>query len=251
MNKIRTLICVLSIGLLTNCFQIMHFLDLKDDGTMMVQWSFRFSKALEDMGKKGDGSQGPGLSDEMEKGKKDIPAKMGSLVKDLKMETIKSEFDSGLRLSFSIPNFVKADFKSIPDDDFPYFPRYDAKKKQIIFHFQPMKKDKDKKDEKASASPPPAPEKTEKTEKSEPSEPAKDEGMGQMGDQIGKLFLSSVRYQILLGKNIHPVAATVKQGTIEKKLEIQILGEQTLIDLPLFALYGDKEQPFDLVLQLK
>ena len=72
-----------------------------------------------------------------------------------------------------------------------------------------------------------------------------------MGKQIGKLFLSSVRYQIVLGKNLKVKSVSVSQDGVEKKLELQTIGEQSMIDLPLFALYGDKELPFDLIVQLK
>ncbi|MBL8019614.1 MAG: hypothetical protein JNM27_08130, partial [Leptospirales bacterium] len=50
MKTLRVLGCLLACGLLSNCFQIMHFVDLKENGTMDVIWSFRFSKALEEMG---------------------------------------------------------------------------------------------------------------------------------------------------------------------------------------------------------
>ncbi|MCE9599839.1 MAG: hypothetical protein K8S54_17905 [Spirochaetia bacterium] len=249
MKTLRVLICLLACGILSNCFQIMHFIDLKENGTMEVQWSFRFSKALEEMGK---GEKKGGISEGVEKGKKEIPEKLQGLVKNLKVEAIQTDFDSGIQLSFSVPDFSKVDAAKLQNEEFPYLPTLDPKKNQLIFHFQPMKKDKKEEPAKPEATKPePAKDPEKSAEGESPDETAPKEGMDQMGQQIGKLFLSSVRYQIILGRNLVPVSASVKQGDTQKKLEIQRLGEQNLIDLPLFALFGDKEQPFDLVIQLK
>lgn len=230
---------------LTNCFSIMHFLDLQENGTLNVQWSFRFSKALEDMGKKGDKAESGGLSQEVEKGKQELPGKLGSIAKDLKVETLQSDYDSGIRMSFAVPQYLKLDFSKFQEAEFPYMPRYDAAKKQMIFHFTPAKKDK-KEEKPAETKMPDAP----KEGSEETSEPAT-QGGDDMGKQIGKLFLSSVRYQIVLGKNLKVKSVSVSQDGVEKKLELQTIGEQSMIDLPLFALYGDKELPFDLIVQLK
>jgi len=75
--------------------------------------------------------------------------------------------------------------------------------------------------------------------------------MNAMGKQITQLFLSSVRYQIFLGKKFNPEKVTIRKGKDEKKLEIQKIIDLTVIDLPLFAMFGEKEEPFDLIIYLK
>ncbi|MBL8020021.1 MAG: hypothetical protein JNM27_10185, partial [Leptospirales bacterium] len=230
-------------GLLSNCFQIMHFVDLKENGTMDVIWSFRFSKALEEMGK---GDKKGGLSEGIEKGKKEIPEKLNGIVQNLKVEAIQTEFDSGIQISFAVPNFARVDAAKLQSEDFPYVPSLDTQKKQLVFRFQPMKKDK-----KEEPSPDAGQAKKRETPDAPEESPPKEESMDQMGQQLGKVFLSSVRYQIILGKTLKPSGAIVRQGETQRKLEVQTLGEQSLVDLPLFALYGDKEQPFELVIQLK
>jgi hypothetical protein len=75
--------------------------------------------------------------------------------------------------------------------------------------------------------------------------------MNAMGKQISQLFLSSVRYQIFLGKKFNPEKAVIKKGKEEKKVELQKIIDITVIDLPLFAMFGDKEEPFDMIIYLK
>jgi hypothetical protein len=234
----------------TGCFQITHFLDLKDNGALDVQWSFRFSKALDEMKKDESG----GISSEMEKGTKDLPQSFGGLVRDLKMDKFTNEFDSGVRLSFTVPDFAKVDYSKLKEEEFPILPRFDARKKELIFHFSPLKKDgeneakKEEKPEKRETPPPPG----DGEDPSMPdSEQANNNSADDMGKKLGQMFLSSVRYQIILGKNLRAGSVVVKKGAEEIKVEAQALGEHTLIDLPLFALLGEKEQPFDLIVRLK
>ena len=75
--------------------------------------------------------------------------------------------------------------------------------------------------------------------------------MDQMGKQITQMFLSSVRYQIFLGKKFNPDRVVIKEGTVEKKIDIMKISDITLIDLPLFAMFGEKEEPFDMIVYLK
>jgi len=75
--------------------------------------------------------------------------------------------------------------------------------------------------------------------------------MDQMGKQITQLFLSSVRYQIFLGKKLNPEKVIIKKGKDEKKVDIQRISDITMIDLPLFAMFGEKEEPFDMIINLK
>jgi hypothetical protein len=232
MQKFRALISALILLLFANCFEIMHYVDFREDGELVVQWSFRFSKVLDEMGNKKEG----GLSEQMQKGEKEIPQKLGTVVRNMKVEEIQSEYDHGIRVSFTVPDYLRGDFKNPAAAEFPYVPRFESRDRKLVFHFEKMK------NENSDA----------KTSNSGTDKPAASEqpGTNPMKDQFGKLFLSSVRYKILLGSHIHPVSASLRQGTDEKKLEIQFFGEQSLIDLPLFALYGDKEQSFDVVVDL-
>lgn len=234
----------------TGCFQITHFLDLKDNGSLEVQWSFRFSKSLDEMKKDESG----GISSEMEKGTQDLPQSLGGLVRDLKMEKFTNDFDSGVRLSFTVPDYAKIDYSKLKEEEFPILPRFDARKKEIVFHFSPLKKEGKEEKEQKPAKQERQPAKREGGEEmpENPEETPPPENSGdEMGKKLGQLFLSSVRYQIILGKNLRPASVVVKRAAEEKKVDAQGIGEQTLIDLPLFALLGEKEQPFDLVVRLK
>jgi len=250
MKQLKPLLAACLLFSFTGCFQITHFLDLKDNGTLEVQWSFRFSKSLDEMKKDESG----GISSEMEKGTQDLPQSLGGLVRDLKMDKFSNEFDSGVRLSFVVPDYARIDYSKLKEEEFPILPRFDARKKELIFHFSPLKKDdKDKEEKPVKQERQPAKREGGEEMPANPEEtPTPSDTSGdEMGKKLGQLFLSSVRYQIILGKNLRPASVVVKRAAEEKKVEAQAIGEQTLIDLPLFALLGDKEQPFDLVVRLK
>ena len=245
----RAALVILPLFLLTQCFQISHILDLKDDGSLDVRWLFKFSKALEEAQKgqqQGGEKKEQGLGDMMEKQKKELPESLKGLVKNLALKKIESEYDAGMEVSFVVPDYAKFPFDKIKKEEFPLIPQYYPAKKQLVFHFEPMKKPgEEKKDAGGKGA------EGEKKEAAPDGSAAGDQSMDQMGKQITQLFLSSVRYQIFLGKKINPDRIVIKKGKEEKKIDMMRIGDLTLVDLPLFAMYGEKEEPFDMILFLK
>ncbi|OHD66628.1 MAG: hypothetical protein A2176_05015 [Spirochaetes bacterium RBG_13_51_14] len=242
----RMAVIFMPLFLLTQCFQISHILDWKDDGTMNVRWMFRFSKALDQaqQGQKGDEKKSKSLGELMEKEKKELPDTLKGLVKNLNFKNIENDFDSGIEISFLVPDYAKFPFDKIKKEDFPLIPQYQPEKKQVVFHFEPVKKPgEQKKDEKGKEG--------VKAETPADGSTAGDQSMEQMGKQITQLFLSSVRYQIFLGKKFNPDKVVIKKNKEEKKVDMLRIGELTIIDLPLFALYGEKEEAFDMIVFLK
>jgi len=242
----RAVLVILPLLLLTQCFQISHILDLKEDGSMDVRWVFRFSKALE-QAQQGQQQAGEkkreSLGDMMEKEKRELPESLKGLVKNLVFKKIESEFDAGMEVSFLVPDYAKFPFAKIKKEEFPLIPAYIPDKKQMVFHFEPMEKQGEKKKEKPESD-------ARKGDTAEAPPPA-DQSMEQMGKQITQLFLSSVRYQIFLGKMFNPEKVAVKKGSMEKLVDIQRIGDVSMIDLPLFALFGEEEEPFDMIVSLK
>ncbi|MBN2158131.1 MAG: hypothetical protein JW807_01955 [Spirochaetes bacterium] len=241
----RLALLILPVFLFTQCFQIAHILDWKDDGSMNVRWVFRFSKSLDQaqQGQQGGEKKGESLKDMMEKEKKELPDSLKNLVKNLAFKKIDNEYDSGMEISFLVPDYAKFPFGKIKKEDFPMIPQYLPDKKQVIFHFEPMKKqDAEKKNKKASGG---------KAKGTGDSAVTGDESLDQMGKQLTGLFLSSVRYQIFLGKKFNTDRAVIRKGKDEKTIELQQICDITLIDLPLFSMFGEKEEPFDMVIFLK
>lgn len=187
----------------------------------------------------------------MEKQKKELPDSLKGLVKNLNFKKIENEYDAGMEISFQVPNYEKFPFKKIQKEDFPLIPSYAADKKQIVFHFEPMKKEDEKKGDKKKTETGGADKKVADNEGVPADQQDQGDQMNAMGKQITQLFLSSVRYQIYLGKRFNPEKVTIKKGKEEKKLEIQKIIDLTVIDLPLFAMFGEKEEPFDLIIYLK
>jgi hypothetical protein len=249
----RLVLVLLPLLVFAQCFQVSQVLDWKDDGSMDVRWAFRFSKALEQVqsGKQQDSKNGENLSAQVEKAKKEIPAKLANLVKDLSLKKIDTEFDSGLELSFHVDNYEKFPFNKIKKEDFPLIPQYFPGKKQVVFYFEPMKKaDGRKKDVSAKKGNKRVPAKKDGGA-GFVDQPDQGDQMAAMGKQITQLFLYSVRYQIFLGKRFNPERIYIKKEDGEKQIEMQKIFDAVMIDLPLFAMYGEKEEPFQIVVQMK
>jgi hypothetical protein len=250
-QAIRSCAVILPLLILTNCFQVTQILDWKDDDSMDVRWLFRFSKALEQAqsGQAQDKKNTENLSAQVDKAKNEIPAKLKNLVKNLDVKKIDTEFDSGIELSFMIPDYVKFPFNKLQKEDFPMIPQYIPSKKQVIFHFEPMKKPEDKKKESSGKE---AKDRgSDKKEGAQSEQPDSGDQFAAMGKQITQLFLSSVRYQIFLGKRFNPEKIYLKKATDEKVIEIQRILDIVTIDIPLFAMFGEKEEPFQVIIQMK
>src|SRR5271157_4611428 len=108
-TAVRVAVILLPLLVLTQCFQVTQILDWKDDGSMDIRWSFRFSKALEQAQstQAQDKKNTENLSSQVEKANKEIPAKLRNLVKNLELKKIDSEFDSGIELTFKIDDYAK------------------------------------------------------------------------------------------------------------------------------------------------
>lgn len=253
----RALAIMIPLLVVSGCFQVMHVLDWKDDGAMAVQWTFRFSRALEEAQQGQGAEKGKGLTEMMEKQKKDLPDSLKDLVKDLKFEAIENDYDQGMTVSFMVPDYRNFPFEKMKGDDFPLVPRYVPAKKQVVFHFEPVKKlnpvdakDEKKEDTGDAAGQGGASGKGGEGEASGKSGEAGDQ-MNEMGKQISRLFLSSVRYQIFLGRKFNVDRVVIKKGKEEKKIPVQRIGDISLIDLPLFAMFGDNQEPFDMIIHLR
>jgi hypothetical protein len=148
-----------------------------------------------------------------------------------------------------IPDYVKFPFNKLQKEDFPMIPQYIPSKKQVIFHFEPMKKPEDKKKESSGKE---AKDRgSDKKEGAQSEQPDSGDQFAAMGKQITQLFLSSVRYQIFLGKRFNPEKIYLKKATDEKVIEIQRILDIVTIDIPLFAMFGEKEEPFQVIIQMK
>jgi hypothetical protein len=236
----RRSLILLPMLFLFQCFEITQILEWQDDDTMNVHWIFRYAKALDEMSSQGqDKNSAEGMPAQIEKAKKEIPASLEGFVKNLDIKKIDTEYDSSLELTFQIPGFTKLPFDKMKLEDFPIIPKYLPKTKQIVFNFKPMEKPEEKK--------------KAENDKNAPADgsASNDQSMEQVGKQLSALMLSSVRYQIFIGKKFNPEKIFLRQGKTEKKVDVIKIGDMTLIDLPLFAIFGEGNEPFDLVIQMK
>ena len=213
--------------LFSGCFQVLHYLDLKENDTVNVIWQFNMSKSLaeqdKEKGKKGGGADS--ILDKLEKSNTELPKKLKPYVKDLKIKSISDKFLVGISISFK----AKKTTKLPKEERFPLLPTYNKKKNCLVFKFEPDEKAKKKDKEKGK----------------------KPNAMGM--DKLFESILSSARYQVILGTRYVPVKAQIKGRKSGKKYPVTItnLGPQNMIDIPFMSISMKEKDGFDLIIYLK
>ena len=238
---------------LTGCFEITQVLSWGANDTLDVHWIFRYPKSIEKAGaSKGSGND---LAAQIEDTKKNINNTLGGRVKRLSIKKTETDYDVAQEMSFTVPRYSRLDFAKLAGQDFPFVPMYNAGKKEVVFAFKAMKTEKPAKADDAQA-----PEATgEETPAEDADSPPTDatqndssnQGMDDMGQQIAKMMLSSVRYQVILGDRMNPRRVVIRKGDKETEIKPVKLGAMTMIDIPLYAVYGDDGAAFSLVVMLK
>jgi len=210
----------------SNCFQIIHYLALRKDGSIRVHWRLTVSKSMMQMGKK---SKKTSLTDSIA----ELKSNLSGLVEDLRISKINSEFDTGVNLRFTSQGYKKLKNK----EEYPILPSYDPVKRTLTFLFK-------------------APKKTRPNE-TRPNEtrPMNQPNMQKInpGAQMASAIMSSVKYRIILGGRYKPRKAHILglSSKSKKPLELLRYGRNVHLDIPLHAQLGLEQKGFKVVVQLK
>ncbi|MBN2352642.1 MAG: hypothetical protein JXD23_08760 [Spirochaetales bacterium] len=243
--KVAVLISTLLV--LTGCFEITQVLSWGANDTLDVHWIFRYPTSIEKTG----ASQGAGndLASQIEDTKKNINDTLGSQVKNLSIKKTETEYDVSQEMSFTVPRYSRLNFGKLEGQDFPFVPVYNAAQKEVVFTFKAVKTEKP-----ADADDAEAPDATEEAD-APPADATTDDSSGQgmdvMGRQIAKMMLSSVRYQIILGGRMDPRRVIIRKGDKETVIKPVTLDSMIMIDIPLYAVYGEDGEAFSVVVMLK
>lgn len=238
---VRVILPFIFLFVFANCFQILHFLSLNKDGSVDVRWRFTISKALSEMNKKkggapsGDKKEEKSIDEKLSGSVDEIQSSLKGIARDVKVEKIDTEFETGIDVSFTATKFAPVE----NEEEYPILPKYDKAKKQLIFTF----KSKEKKDKK---------EKKEKEKKDKGESEEKASKGGDFGEKLGAVFLSSVKYQIILSGEYQPkeVFMIGKTSGKKKPLKFLKLGANYHLDIPLFAILSKEKAGADIVVQL-
>ncbi|MBI3395466.1 MAG: hypothetical protein HY042_06505 [Spirochaetia bacterium] len=237
--------------LFTNCFKILHYLGLNEDGTTSVHWRFTMSKSLADKSKSnaaGSGATGKkeeSVEDKLAKSKSEIKQKLQG-VSDLKAVEIDNEYEIGIDLQFKFkdpnPIFAKADL----DEGFPIVPKMDKASKQMTFAFKPDKEQQKKNLEKKKAA------------SNQPGKPAEnkesgDDDMSKGMEEIMGAVLSSAHYQVIFGGKYSPVSAVVRGKTTKTSTPVAItqLDAVYVMDVPFISIQQKEPDGFDVIVTFK
>ncbi|MCB1170572.1 MAG: hypothetical protein KDK25_09575 [Leptospiraceae bacterium] len=233
----------LSLGA-TSCFQILNYLQFNPDGSMDVLWRFTIPKAMTEASSQNAEEQDMGQK--LEEARQQIQKELKGSVEDLKVMQIDTEYDSGLAISFHVPDKNKMPrFQELPGKDkLPAFPVYDPATHSLKVTFEQEEAAPSEEPANSDPSVPPSPD-----AESSGDENADSGDMEETGEKLAQMILSSARYQIIIS-GAEPSRAR-SMGSETRELEIVPLGKNYLIDYPFMSAIVSERQDVDLVIELK
>ena len=233
------------------CFEIVHYLDWKQDGSVESSWSFSISSALlNDKSLPGGGAAKENIPEKFKNSQDEVKGKIGQYVKDLKFQETKDEFEYGFEIQYTIKDLKQLPDKLMVEDGYPLLPRYSQKRNSLIFTFMP----KDKNGKNAEDTTLLHPINDVKT----PAPPSPEEDNQQVDpfgggmEKILSQVMSSASYKIVLGGEFKPVMAKVHSLNSEKtyELRIQKMGSLRLVKVPFMTLFLKEKKGFHVVVYL-
>lgn len=233
---------------LVSCFNVFHHIHQKPDGSYEVSWKLTISSALaqmadeqkknlpgesessEDGKEEKTGESKKDILSELEKGVREMKKTYGKHLTNIRSKEVKSEFDTGMLMTFVIPEPESVPKNLSNSDRFPSVPLYDAKKNTLTFRFTPEKE----------------------SEKKEEGPESDGGSLGPGPEQLAEMILGSARYQIYLTGEFDPRSAKVTGKNLDYPVQIIQIGNTHLIDFPFMAMANRaKDEPFELIVQLK
>jgi len=239
MRVFKLALILIPLFLFSGCFEIIHVLNLNTDGTIDVRWRFSMSKMFtENKPSEGGDSADKDPRQKMDEMKGEIERQIGRSVTNFTSSVTQTDTDLVMEVNFRTRDYVNVK----TDEAFVLMPAYNPQTKQMVFHF--------KGDEKKAQQNPRQPAQTQGENSGSEEKP--DGGMDEGMKKIGKMILSSARYQIFLGGRYSPDRAyVVLPGNVRKDLTILPIGNLFLIDFPFMSYMPDDKSGFDVVIQMK
>lgn len=259
--------------LITGCFNIIHYVNVGKDGKVHVRWRMSVSSALAEMGdmQGGPGAGGqkePTLEENLADAKKEISESLKGLAEKVQVNSFENDQSQGIDVMLTLKGLAGLNANSLPKDEMPIVPSYDAKKKELVFRFTPESTDKLKGAGEDQEGGEEAPAESDESEETMSDSKAGDDAMGpdateedpmggleQLGDKIGQLFSSAASYDIIVGSGFEVKEAFARDsaGARGNKLEVIRLGEVNLIRFPLLGMISedDGEDGFEIVVKMK
>ncbi len=232
-TRILTLFLVVN---LSNCFEVVHYIQKLENDTFRIQWSFAISSAFTKQDPNQPTPPKENLKDKIKNSETELNEKLKEYVNNFQYSIIENEYETGIRISFDIKNLNNVPkIDGLAEEGLPMIPRWRRDKNQLIFQFS----NKDKNQNTDS--------KTESTE----NEQIKSED-GDPTQKIVSMIMSSATYRLILGNNLSPKKIFVQSMSTKKiqNLEAIDYGGQTHIRIPFMSLLNEDKKGFFLVVQL-
>ncbi|MCB1178875.1 MAG: hypothetical protein KDK36_14920 [Leptospiraceae bacterium] len=259
-QKFKLLTIVIVALFFQNCFEILHYIDKNQDGSLNIKWMFSISSAFD---KKGNDAgppakSGKNLGNRIKSSEEEIKEKMKNAVEDFKYETIENEYEVGVRMSFKVKDPSKTLAVEEFDEGFPIIPLWKKDKNQLIFKFREDKKKKEKSKSKKVKSKKNENSKDEESDSDEEENESEEEDVDEQKkandptQKIVSMIMSSANYKIMLGDGINPKKVYLMGQTSKKKVDLEVIkfGELSMVKIPFMSLLSDEKDGFDLILQM-
>jgi hypothetical protein len=222
------------------CFEIVHYVDKNSDGTMKVQWMFSISTAFSK--EKGAGVGGDNLGDRIKSSEEEMKNKMKDIADDIEFKSIETEYESGVRMSFTVKDPQKASKVEGFDEGLPILPLWNETKKQLTFKFTNKDKMLAKK----------LPAKKSKNDDSDSTEESSESGKEDPTQKIVTMIMSSASYKIVLGSNFKPKKVQMHGLSSKKTMDLEIIhfGSVSMIKVPFASILMEETEGFSIIVKM-
>lgn len=225
--------------LFQNCFEIVHYVDKNSDGSLRIQWMFSISSAFSK--EKG----GQDLGDRIKSSEQEMKEKMKNIAEDVEFQSVENDYETGVRMNFTIKDPSKTAKVEGMDEGLPILPIWNEAKKQLVFKFT----NKDK----VPAKKLPA-KKTKKADDGVATEEESSESGGAEDptQKIVTMIMSSASYKIVLGANLKPKKVQMLGLSSKKKVDLEIinLGSISMVKIPFASILMEETEGFTITVQL-
>lgn len=230
-------VLILTPLLLTGCFDIIHYLDVHQDGTVSIRWRMSISRSFE---KQGAQPTSPADTPDanMDSAAREYEKQYQGFADSVKANRFKNQYDMGVDVNMRMKNLEHMALAAFREDDMPIVPIYNKKSKELVFRFT------QKNTSRLTGKPPAKP--------GTPEDPSA-EAMESQNNKLARLFFSTATYDIYMGSGFMIDSVQIRDMDTKETVDSEVItmGNYKLIRIPFLSAMMDHKKGYEVIIKLQ
>ncbi|MBX7059790.1 MAG: hypothetical protein K1X75_17130 [Leptospirales bacterium] len=222
MRKSRFLvriIALLALASCSSCFQILHVVELRQDGSVAIRFRFSIPTSILRLSRRGENSAAPGAPS-TERFQENLQRYRDRLSADPEVRAYDTEQERVLEASLQAISLSRLEGLDESQEDFSVAPAYDASQSSLIFRFE-------------GRSAAPRPDRIDPGDSGATS--GANPGQNEQARQIAQALVGSAGYTLVLAGGFDPENARLQCGEQSVDIQIQRAGSAHIVAFPVFS----------------